>query len=70
MSRQYLRRADGLIVLYDVTREASFLGVRKWIQMATDGAGIPAINAKRAADSPAIAIVGEEEEEDRGDRRR
>ena len=66
VSRQYLRRADGLIVLYDVTREQSFIGVRKWIQIATDGIGAGA-SAKTLSDgalmnsrmdAPAIAIVG------------
>ncbi len=31
MTRSYFRRADGVMLLYDVTNERSFLSVRQWI---------------------------------------
>jgi Ras and EF-hand domain-containing protein len=32
MTKTYFRRADGVILLYDVTSERSFLNVRQWVQ--------------------------------------
>ncbi|GLH08293.1 GTP-binding protein Rheb homolog [Gryllus bimaculatus] len=32
MTKAYFRRADGVMLLYDVTNEKSFLNVRQWIQ--------------------------------------
>ncbi|XP_069172216.1 ras and EF-hand domain-containing protein homolog isoform X2 [Procambarus clarkii] len=32
ITRTYFRRADGVLLLYDVTSERSFLNVRQWIQ--------------------------------------
>ncbi|XP_069693118.1 ras and EF-hand domain-containing protein-like isoform X2 [Periplaneta americana] len=32
MTKTYFRRADGVMLLYDVTSERSFLNVRQWIQ--------------------------------------
>jgi GTPase SAR1 family protein len=32
MTKTYFRRADGVILLYDVTSERSFMNVRQWIQ--------------------------------------
>lgn len=32
MTKTYFRRADGVMLLYDVTNERSFLNVRQWIQ--------------------------------------
>ena len=31
VTRSYFRRADGVMLLYDVTNERSFLSVRQWI---------------------------------------
>ncbi len=31
ISRQYLRKADGVLIMYDVTSEISFLHVRYWV---------------------------------------
>ena len=31
VTRSYFRRADGVMLLYDVTNEKSFLSVRQWI---------------------------------------
>ncbi|RUS76766.1 hypothetical protein EGW08_015473, partial [Elysia chlorotica] len=38
MTRTYFRRADGVLLLYDVTYERSFLNVRDWINDIADGA--------------------------------
>jgi len=32
ITRQYFRKADGVVVVYDVTNEKSFLSVRSWMQ--------------------------------------
>nr|CAD7399607.1 unnamed protein product [Timema cristinae] len=32
MTKTYFRRADGVVLLYDVTNERSFLNVRQWIE--------------------------------------
>ena len=32
VTRSYFRRADGVMLLYDVTNERSFLSVRQWIE--------------------------------------
>ena len=32
MTRSYFRRADGVMLLYDVTNERTFLSVRQWIE--------------------------------------
>jgi len=32
ITRQYFRKADGVVVVYDVTNEKSFLAVRNWMQ--------------------------------------
>ena len=32
VTRSYFRRADGVMLLYDVTSDRSFLSVRQWIE--------------------------------------
>lgn len=32
MTKTYFRRADGVVLLYDVTSERSFLSIKQWIQ--------------------------------------
>jgi GTPase SAR1 family protein len=32
ITKNYFRRADGVMLLYDVTSERSFLSVRQWVQ--------------------------------------
>jgi len=39
IARTYFRRADGVLLLYDVTYENSFLNVREWMTAVEDGAG-------------------------------
>lgn len=36
VTRSYFRRADGVMLLYDVTNERSFLSVRQWIDAVDD----------------------------------
>ncbi len=31
ITKNYFRKADGIMLLYDVTNEQSFLSVREWI---------------------------------------
>lgn len=33
IAKSYFRRADGVLLLYDVTCERSFLNVREWVDM-------------------------------------
>ena len=33
LSKSYFRRADGAILVYDVTSESSFLHVREWVDI-------------------------------------
>ncbi|XP_034727004.1 ras and EF-hand domain-containing protein isoform X2 [Etheostoma cragini] len=37
IAKSYFRRADGVLLLYDVTCEKSFLNVREWVDMIEDG---------------------------------
>ncbi|CAG0912879.1 unnamed protein product [Notodromas monacha] len=39
ITKTYFRRADGVILMYDVTMERSFLDIRKWLQDIEAGAG-------------------------------
>jgi len=32
LTKSYFRRADGVILMYDVTNERTFLSIRQWIQ--------------------------------------
>ncbi|XP_062984471.1 ras and EF-hand domain-containing protein [Elgaria multicarinata webbii] len=36
IAKSYFRRADGVLLLYDVTCEKSFLNVREWVDMIAD----------------------------------
>ncbi|XP_004591862.2 ras and EF-hand domain-containing protein [Ochotona princeps] len=38
IAKSYFRRADGVLLLYDVTCEKSFLNVREWVGMIEDAA--------------------------------
>ncbi|KAB0346597.1 hypothetical protein FD754_011454 [Muntiacus muntjak] len=38
IAKSYFRRADGVLLLYDVTCEQSFLNVREWVDMIEDAA--------------------------------
>uniref|UniRef100_A0A0N5AKQ6 RAB44 protein n=1 Tax=Syphacia muris TaxID=451379 RepID=A0A0N5AKQ6_9BILA len=39
ITKQYFRKADGVIVMYDVTSEQSYLNVRNWITSVQAGVG-------------------------------
>jgi len=41
MTRAYFRKADGVMLLYDVSNEQSFLNVRKWLQDIQDHSEFP-----------------------------
>nr|XP_035159677.1 ras and EF-hand domain-containing protein isoform X1 [Callithrix jacchus] len=38
IAKSYFRKADGVLLLYDVTCEKSFLNVREWVDMVEDAA--------------------------------
>ncbi|KAG8455281.1 hypothetical protein GDO86_001469 [Hymenochirus boettgeri] len=52
IAKSYFRRADGVLLLYDVTCEKSFLNVREWIDMIEDATNeaIPIIMVGNKAD--------------------
>ncbi|XP_056379772.1 ras and EF-hand domain-containing protein [Hyla sarda] len=52
IAKSYFRRADGVLLLYDVTCEKSFLNVREWIDMIEDSTndGIPIMMVGNKAD--------------------
>lgn len=35
ITKAYFRRADGVILLYDVTNERSFINIRQWVLSIT-----------------------------------
>ncbi|XP_008535985.2 ras and EF-hand domain-containing protein [Equus przewalskii] len=41
IAKSYFRRADGVLLLYDVTCEKSFLNVREWVDMIEDATHDP-----------------------------
>ncbi|CAL8263046.1 unnamed protein product [Merluccius merluccius] len=38
ITKQFFRRADGIVVMYDITSELSFTGVRQWLASVQEGA--------------------------------
>ncbi|XP_019410935.1 PREDICTED: ras and EF-hand domain-containing protein [Crocodylus porosus] len=52
IAKSYFRRADGVLLLYDVTCEKSFLNVREWVDMIADATGenIPIMMVGNKAD--------------------
>ncbi|XP_053558434.1 ras and EF-hand domain-containing protein [Bombina bombina] len=52
IAKSYFRRADGVLLLYDVTCEKSFLNVREWIDMIEDATSenIPVMMVGNKAD--------------------
>jgi GTPase SAR1 family protein len=41
MTRQFFRKADAAVVVYDVTNEGSFLNARQWLDSARDAIQLP-----------------------------
>ncbi|XP_062276838.1 EF-hand calcium-binding domain-containing protein 4B [Scomber scombrus] len=39
ITKQFFRKADGVVVMYDITAEQSFTGVRQWLTSVKEGAG-------------------------------
>ena len=39
ITRQYFRKADAVVIVYDITSEKSFLNAQQWMESAVDGAG-------------------------------
>ncbi|CDS42945.1 ras and EF hand domain containing protein [Echinococcus multilocularis] len=62
LARQYFRKCDGAILMYDVSSWASFVGVREWVSMLEESCGdsfIPRIlvgNKTDLRDSPANSV--------------
>eukprot|EP00116_Pleurobrachia_bachei_P007870 sb/3468132/ len=61
ITKSYLRRVDGVILMYDVTREASFKNIREWIQSIEDGANVSFSNRQKGQEedeAPTILLLG------------
>uniref|UniRef100_A0A673ZZQ8 Calcium release activated channel regulator 2A n=1 Tax=Salmo trutta TaxID=8032 RepID=A0A673ZZQ8_SALTR len=39
LTKQFFRKADGVVVMYDITAEQSFTAVRQWLTSVQEGAG-------------------------------
>ncbi|XP_029009714.1 EF-hand calcium-binding domain-containing protein 4B [Betta splendens] len=39
ITKQFFRKADGVVVMYDITAEQSFTGVRQWLMSVKEGSG-------------------------------
>ncbi|XP_052008897.1 EF-hand calcium-binding domain-containing protein 4B isoform X2 [Xyrauchen texanus] len=39
ITKQFFRKADGVVVVYDITNEQTFTAVRQWLASVQDGAG-------------------------------
>lgn len=39
ITKQFFRKADGVVVMYDITDEQSFTAVRQWLTSVQEGAG-------------------------------
>ncbi|XP_041365491.1 EF-hand calcium-binding domain-containing protein 4B-like isoform X2 [Gigantopelta aegis] len=37
ITKQYFRKADGVLIMYDVTSESSFISIRSWMSSVRDG---------------------------------
>ncbi|XP_076451627.1 EF-hand calcium-binding domain-containing protein 4B-like isoform X2 [Babylonia areolata] len=48
VTKQYFRKADGVIIMYDITSEQSFLNVRQWMDSVQEG----------VEDGTVLAIIG------------
>ena len=59
ITKQYFRKADGVILMYDVTTEATFTNVRNWVTSIKEG----------VEEGTALVVVGNKtdliEEQDR-----
>ncbi|KFV86080.1 Ras and EF-hand domain-containing protein, partial [Struthio camelus australis] len=57
IAKSYFRRADGVLLLYDVTCEKSFLNVREWVDMIEDATheNIPIMMVGNKADLRQVA---------------
>lgn len=49
ITKQYFRKADGILVMYDITAECSFMAVRNWMSSVQVRAGPRLSNAGGAA---------------------
>ena len=47
VTRSYFRRADGVMLLYDVTSDRSFLSVRQWIEAVDVSSQIDTHSSRR-----------------------
>lgn len=43
ITKQYFRKADGVVIMYDVTSETSFTNVRNWMTNVQDGVSDEAV---------------------------
>ncbi|XP_022097269.1 ras-related protein Rab-15-like isoform X2 [Acanthaster planci] len=65
ITTQYFRRAQGFMLVYDITSEASFLNIQKWMTMVAEHAGPDAdmFLVGNKSDAEALRTVSFEEGE-------
>ncbi|KAJ8391980.1 hypothetical protein AAFF_G00082900 [Aldrovandia affinis] len=54
ITKQFFRKADGVVIMYDITAEQTFTAVRQWLNSAQEGAGedIPIMLLGNKMDKP------------------
>ncbi|XP_033637356.1 ras-related protein Rab-15-like [Asterias rubens] len=63
ITTQYFRRAQGFVLVYDITSEASFLNIQKWMTMVAEHAGpdVEMFLVGNKSDAEALRTVTEAE---------
>ncbi|XP_787126.1 ras-related protein Rab-15 [Strongylocentrotus purpuratus] len=62
ITKQYFRRAQGIMLVYDITSEISFRHISKWLDMIDEGAGsVARILVANKSDASALRIISKEE---------
>ncbi|XP_071482859.1 ras-related protein Rab-15-like [Diadema antillarum] len=64
ITKQYFRRAQGIMLVYDITSETSFRDLDKWLEMISEDAGdIVKILVANKSDAESLRVVSKEEGE-------
>ncbi|XP_063959028.1 ras-related protein Rab-15-like [Lytechinus pictus] len=64
ITKQYFRRAQGIMLVYDITSETSFRNLSKWLNMIDAGAGdVAKFLVANKSDASALRIISRQEGE-------
>lgn len=74
LTRQYFRKSDAVVIVYDITNQRSFLNAREWITSAKEVISVDRNYSANEMDSIAFILVGNkldlaEDEANRGVRK-